>query len=424
MAEDASHRLAELNEFANTLNAEESLGATMQAVADFSLRVLGCRHVTVLTDAEGQETAAVAGEPGPALVMVPVTAGRFAVAARLAKGGTHVAASLADILLLEPVTPAECMGQAVYRILQMEAGMLGIIVATGPPRGVFAEESVEVMNYLASTASVALHNQINREKLQAAWEESRQQATSLETMNHRLLILDRLKSDFLSFISHELRTPLSALSALEMIEHASSPQDAKEMARIVKRGYERLENFIVKGLEYFRWLGSDCSDLLETCDLAEVVRHTVAELSREHAGQLACELDIGGPSHTRMASQDATEVVRVLLDNAVKFASGKPDVRVSLQCGSARVQLVVQDRGRGFPPEWASELFQPFTIVESMRHREGTALSLAMVAAMVQAHGGEIRAHSGGLGQGATFIVELPAEGAIPVDSPPARLAA
>jgi len=76
---------------------------------------------------------------------------------------------------------------------------------------------------------------------------------------------------------------------------------------------------------------------------------------------------------------------------------------------AGRVTLSVIDHGKGFPPAWENELFRPFTITDSMHHGQGTALNLAKAAAMVEAYGGSIRAHSAGENQGATFTVELPA---------------
>ena len=54
------------------------------------------------------------------------------------------------------------------------------------------------------------------------------------------------------------------------------------------------------------------------------------------------------------------------------------------------------------------ELFRPSTVIDTLHHCEGTVLSLAKTAAMVEAHGGCIQAQSEGRGQGATFVLELP----------------
>lgn len=61
-----------------------------------------------------------------------------------------------------------------------------------------------------------------------------------------------------------------------------------------------------------------------------------------------------------------------------------------------------------FAPELAGELLRPFTIADVRHHAGGTGLNLALASAIVKAHGGQIRAESPGVGQGATFTVELP----------------
>src|SRR5690606_24305950 len=100
--------------------------------------------------------------------------------------------------------------------------------------------------------------------------------------------------------------------------------------------------------------------------------------------------------------------IEALLDNARKFSPPPARVTVTLACGDGRAALTVTDHGRGFPPALAEELFRPFTVLDTLHHAKGTGLSLALAAAIVQAHGGRARAASAGLDQGATFTLELP----------------
>jgi signal transduction histidine kinase len=81
----------------------------------------------------------------------------------------------------------------------------------------------------------------------------------------------------------------------------------------------------------------------------------------------------------------------------------------------ADVQIWVADTGRGIAADDLPRVFEPFWQVDTTLTRtdSGLGLGLAIVRSLVEAHGGTVRAESGGLGCGARFIVELPRAGAI-----------
>jgi signal transduction histidine kinase len=92
--------------------------------------------------------------------------------------------------------------------------------------------------------------------------------------------------------------------------------------------------------------------------------------------------------------------------------------------GGGRAALRIRDDGVGIPPEIVPMLFQPFMQAERSlaRTRGGLGLGLALVRALVELHGGTVRASSDGEGKGAEFTVELPLEppGEARVEEPPA----
>src|SRR5207248_6704007 len=80
-----------------------------------------------------------------------------------------------------------------------------------------------------------------------------------------------------------------------------------------------------------------------------------------------------------------------------------------------RVELSVSDNGRGMDAETLERVFEPFFTDKRGSRAPGTAgtgLGLSITHAIVEAHGGRIRAHSDGAGKGSRFTVELPAAGA------------
>jgi signal transduction histidine kinase len=238
----------------------------------------------------------------------------------------------------------------------------------------------------------------------------RRKAKELAEANARLHILDRLKTDFFSFISHELRTPLNVIAAVDIFDPQSDPKEQAEVIAIIRRGYERLHQFVERGLEYFNWIALNQADPTATTDLTPLVKHILATLPELAAPGVTLQLSLlDAPCWVYGAQQHLTRVVSMLLHNALKFSREEKNIHVTLLPQSPRyATLTITDRGQGFPPELARELFRPFTITNPLHHSQGTGLSLALASAIVETYGGRIRAESRGTGQGASFIVELP----------------
>lgn len=239
----------------------------------------------------------------------------------------------------------------------------------------------------------------------------RHKARALAEANARLAILDRLKTDFLAFIAHELRTPLSGMVVLDLLDPHDDPQALAEMIDILRRGYERLEKFVEKGLEYFKWLAADRPrEKVSLIDLADVVREVIHQTPELQDPTVTLISEISSlPCLVRCASEDMTRVVKILLENALKFSEEEKWVRIQVEVEAEHLELTVSDHGRGFAPEMGPELLRPFTIAHVMNHSQGTGLSLALANAIVTASGGKLSAVSAGVGQGATFTARFPA---------------
>jgi two-component system, sensor histidine kinase LadS len=238
----------------------------------------------------------------------------------------------------------------------------------------------------------------------------RRKAQELAEAHARLQLLDQLKTDFLTFIAHELRTPLSHMNVVDLFDPQGEPQEQAELLDMMRHGYARLHGFIQTGLEYFAWRATARIETPATVDLAEVVRQ-VAEQTPSLAAP-GMDFAITAPSlpcRVRGEERHLATVIQILFDNAVKFSPRECSIRVQLQATGAEVTLTIADRGQGFPPALAWELFQPFTIADVLHHAEGTGLNLALAQAIVTAYGGRLWADSAGVGQGATFVAAFPA---------------
>jgi signal transduction histidine kinase len=104
------------------------------------------------------------------------------------------------------------------------------------------------------------------------------------------------------------------------------------------------------------------------------------------------------------------QIVWNLLSNAVKFTPKGGTVDVRLESMNSRVEFHVRDTGVGIAAEFLPYVFERFRQADSSSTRShgGLGLGLAIVRHLVELHGGTVRAESPGIGQGATFIVNLP----------------
>jgi CheY-like chemotaxis protein len=108
-----------------------------------------------------------------------------------------------------------------------------------------------------------------------------------------------------------------------------------------------------------------------------------------------------------------------LLSNAIKFTPKGGRVELRLKHVDAHVELAISDTGQGISPDFLPYVFDRFRQADSSITRVygGLGLGLAIVRQLVELHGGTVKAESPGVGQGATFIVQLP----LLTDSPSAN---
>jgi PAS domain S-box-containing protein len=258
-----------------------------------------------------------------------------------------------------------------------------------------------------------------------------ERTAELAEANQHLQELDKMKSDFLSSVSHELRTPLtSVLGFAKLIKrefHNNFFPLAEGDAKTTRKAGRIEENLdiIVREGERLTRLINDVLDLSkiesgrmdwrdEACVLAELVEQAVQAVSGEFANRTAVklEMELAGSLPPIVADRDRLVQVMInLLNNASKFtAQGRVAIQAqTTPAGWARV--AVSDTGPGIPAENLAQVFDQFYQVTSgdtlSDKPKGTGLGLSICKQIVEHYGGRLWAEST-LGQGSTFIFELP----------------
>jgi signal transduction histidine kinase len=226
---------------------------------------------------------------------------------------------------------------------------------------------------------------------------------------------NRAKDQFLATVSHELRTPLTAiLGWASMLQTRDFP--AERLREIYDRIYRNAEaqarivndlldvSRIVSGRLRLEWRDADI------CEVARLSLETIRPTAIAKGLFLASEIpDIPCPVWGDPARLQ--QVIWNLLSNAAKFTPPGGTITVSVRRSGPLVMLEVIDTGIGIHPSFLHRVFERFWQVDSTSTRvhTGLGLGLALVRHIVEVHGGDVEARSGGEGQGSTFVIRLPA---------------
>ncbi|WGV24694.1 hybrid sensor histidine kinase/response regulator [Halotia branconii] len=225
---------------------------------------------------------------------------------------------------------------------------------------------------------------------------------------------NRMKDEFLATLSHELRTPLNAmLGWTHLLKNRKFDETTTERAlETIDRNTKSLAQLIEDVLDVSRIIRGTLHLNTQPVELISIVQaaiDTVRPAADAREIRIECKFDptVGVVMGDGNRLQ---QVVWNLLSNAVKFTAKEGIVTLQLERINSRVQIRVSDTGGGIAPEFLPHVFERFRQADSSTTRShgGLGLGLAIVRHLVELHGGTVSAESPGIGQGATFIVNLP----------------
>lgn len=233
----------------------------------------------------------------------------------------------------------------------------------------------------------------------------------------RTFELQRLKDRFLSSVSHELRTPLTNICAYSELLRNMLPTDTAEWPEFVRVIHEeglQLSGLVDGMFDYLQLESGEATFANEPVDGEHVVRTVVASFDgavRERS--IGLTLSIAEDTPKLIADRRRVEqIVRNLVDNAVKFTPAGGQVRVTLGGRDEGWELRIEDSGPGVPPGDRTAVFEKFSQLRDHMTEKlpGTGLGLATSRAIVACLGGLIWCEDSPLG-GAGFVVLLPGVG-------------
>ncbi|WP_186511035.1 ATP-binding protein [Caenimonas sedimenti] len=223
----------------------------------------------------------------------------------------------------------------------------------------------------------------------------------------------RAKDEFLAMLGHELRNPLAPIAtALELMARRDAKAHVEER-RIIGRQVTHLSRLIDDLLDVSRITQGKVELKQVAVEVRTLIAHALEQTQpvyERRAQPVQVRLDAAGArvlgDPTRL-----TQVLCNLLINAAKFTPPDGRVEVTLRADATWVEIVVEDSGRGIAPELLPHVFDLFVQGRQSidRRSGGLGLGLAIVRMLVERHGGQVQAASGGDNQGSRFTVRLPA---------------
>jgi two-component system CheB/CheR fusion protein len=245
-----------------------------------------------------------------------------------------------------------------------------------------------------------------------------QDITELKRTEAELQIANRRKDEFLALLAHELRNPLAPIrTGLELIRLAGdTPESVQRLRPIMERQIAHMVRLVDDLLDISRITSGKIVLQRAPTPLAELIRAAI-DAHRPAIEASHIELTIDMPPETCVVDVDVTRFVQILsnvLHNASKFTAPHGTIRCSAAilptADPVRVAITIADTGVGISNDLLPQIFEMFTQAESAteRHHGGLGIGLALARRLVHMHGGEIAAHSDGLGQGSTFTITMP----------------
>jgi signal transduction histidine kinase len=225
--------------------------------------------------------------------------------------------------------------------------------------------------------------------------QSLREAEAAIRRTERLVALGQLSAG----LAHELRNPLGSIrGSAELLERSVAKDNpvAKELAGIISEEVDRTNSLVTRFLDFARPLEPRREEVDITQVIDRAARHARVEIIRNYSPEVPLL-----PIDPSLMEQ----VFINLLTNAAQASPPDAPITVATRAADGVAEVSVIDRGCGIPPDKIETIFNPFVTTK----QTGVGLGLAIVAKIVDGHGGKMTVESEP-GKGSVFRILLPIE--------------
>ncbi len=207
---------------------------------------------------------------------------------------------------------------------------------------------------------------------------------------------EKMREEFFANASHELKTPLTAIKGFnDLIALKTSDEEIKSFTAKSDKEITRLVSLIGDMLDLSKLENSGKIADAEELDLGKIATE-VAESLAPLAANKKISVSVSGNGIVRMEREHAVELVKNLVENAIRYNNENGKVEVSVLNDGGNVVLRVKDNGIGIEEEHLGRIFERFYRVNKSRSREtgGTGLGLSIVKHVCALYNAEPVVHS------------------------------
>src|SRR3989344_3609066 len=241
-------------------------------------------------------------------------------------------------------------------------------------------------------------------------------AENLEVANEKLKELDQLKSEFLSLATHQIRAPLTAIKGYSSMllegDFGVLPQKATDSVQTIMKSCQNLIKIVEDFLNISRIEQGRMVYEKSIFDIKEIVQEVIKEI-KPNIDKAGLSLDLNIPVEKINVNADRNKIKQVIgniVDNSIKYTP-HGQIHISVFLDGEKVKIAVKDSGTGIDPSEINKLFAKFSRTKEANKTSvtGTGLGLYVAKKIIEAHRGDIKIYSEGVGKGSTFTIELPA---------------
>ncbi len=302
--------------------------------------------------------------------------------------------------------------QEVRRALLAAAGV-GLLVAVALAAALASTLLRRLARLRAAALRISAEGPTASMPRDAGHDEVGDLARALGGMQEELRRQESARRAFVATASHELRTPLTMLQGtMELLEEDLRDGqldliDAQRQVATARRELLRLSTLAEELLDLSR-LDAAVAMRSEAVELGELARAVAAEFGLR-AGEREIALELVPPAGACWGRGDpdaVARVVRILIDNALRYGGGEP-IRVTAAEGARTATVEVADRGQGVPAEERERIFERFYRGRGRGSEGGFGLGLAIGRELAERMGGTVTL-SDRPGGGTRFVLSLP----------------